>query len=154
MPQRAERFSELAEEALNEALDIEPNALSYILLNEVKKRQKDFDGAEALLYRQPEANPPQKELAIVESGLGDIANLREDFEQGLKHFQRVSNLDPDSRTPGCTSARPNACSSNIQKQQTPCNRPSSKIRRISPFSAELTQVYANSGNFSQAIELG
>lgn len=154
LPQRAERFSELAEEALNEALDIEPNALSYILLSEVKKRQQDFDGAEALLYRAAGANPPQKELAIVESGLGDIANLREQFEQGLQHFQRVLELDPE---------QPDAwlhvgATQRLLKQYTEAANSLQQALKQNPQDIavllELTQVYAHSGNFSQAIELG
>jgi tetratricopeptide (TPR) repeat protein len=93
--ERAERFRQLAEEALKESLAVEESFDAHISLAEILIGVDRFDEAEEHLLRaQTMASGPSEE-SHVEMHLGEVATGREHYEEALRHYQRVAELEPD-----------------------------------------------------------
>lgn len=93
--ERRERFLALAEEALKEAMTIEDTADAHISLADVFIEDDRLDEAEEhLLKAKALASDPADE-AHIEMHLGQIASAREQYEEALRHHQRVADLRPD-----------------------------------------------------------
>ena len=84
-----------AEATLQQAVDLDPNALSYTLLAELYLSQERNDEAEALLLKAREARPAGEEEAMIEAALGNIAMRRERMQEAIPHYQRVAEIDPN-----------------------------------------------------------
>jgi tetratricopeptide (TPR) repeat protein len=84
-----------AETALQQAIDLDPSALSYTLLAELYLSQERNDDAETLLLKARESRPASNEEAIIEAALGNIAMRRERVQEAIPHYRRVAELDPD-----------------------------------------------------------
>ncbi len=95
LSERAEKFLERSEQTLREAVDIDNSALSHLLLAEMLLSQGRNDEAETE-YQQASTLPLNtREEAAIEAGFGNIAMRREQIEEALSHFQRVTELSPD-----------------------------------------------------------
>nr|MBA2285807.1 tetratricopeptide repeat protein [Ktedonobacteraceae bacterium] len=96
MQERAARFYALSEQALRDSIEVQSTPLSYILLAQLKLRISEDSGAAEQLLRQAQSlHPGQEEETVIEVGFGDIANQRGQFEEGLQHFGRAAELNPD-----------------------------------------------------------
>lgn len=96
MQERTARFYALSEQALRDSIEVQSTSLSYILLAQLKLRISDDSGAAEQLLRQAQSlHPDQGEETVIEVGFGDIANQRGQFEEGLQHFGRAAELNPD-----------------------------------------------------------
>jgi len=95
LSERAGQFLERSEQALRQAVSVDNSALSHLLLAEMLLSQGRNDEAEAE-YQQARTMPmnPQEEAAT-EAGLGNIAMRREQVEEALSHYQRVTEINPD-----------------------------------------------------------
>jgi len=91
----SQRFKELAEETLRNAIEADKSIVAYLAMAKLVFAQDRLDEAKTLLQEVQSLSPDQKQLADVEVGLGLIAKKEEETEQALSHFQRVAELNPD-----------------------------------------------------------
>jgi tetratricopeptide (TPR) repeat protein len=95
--ERAEHFRELAEASLRESLTIEDHATGHIGLADVLQNiggDEKLDEAEDELLKAQALTTDKEAQAIIESKLGELAMDRDDYEDALKHYQRVEEIDP------------------------------------------------------------
>jgi len=92
--ERGENFLEHAEEALRESLALENSFEAHISLVEVLLDKDEYlDEAEDHLLQAKAIVPDPSQEAHVEMHLGDIAMERERYEEALRHYQRVADLE-------------------------------------------------------------
>jgi len=96
LEKQAQRFDELAEKALRDAIAVDPSPTHLLnLATLLIALDKNLDEAEEFLHQaQVDITDPEK-IKLIEKGLGDIARHRDDKEQALSHYQRVAELQPD-----------------------------------------------------------
>ncbi len=93
--ERGENFLERAEEALRESLALENSFEAHISLVEVLLDKDEYlDEAEDHLLQAKAIVPDPSQEAHIEMHLGDIAMERERYEEALRHYQRVADLEP------------------------------------------------------------
>jgi tetratricopeptide (TPR) repeat protein len=92
---RAKRFRELAEQELEELLARAEDAGLHISLAEVLLDSKRLVDAEDHLLRAKELTTDEADLAHIEMHLGEIEMDRGALEEGLAHYRRVTELQPD-----------------------------------------------------------
>ncbi len=92
--ERSDRFFSLAETHLREALEKDKTPLAYVLLAEVKGMQGNLDEAQSLFEAALAANPPREVEVEIENDLGNLSIDRQRYEEALRHFMRVIELDP------------------------------------------------------------
>lgn len=94
--ERAERYLELAEEALRESLAAESSASAHISLAELLIDKDGYlDEAEDHLLQAKAMIGESSDEAHIEMHLGEIAMEREQYEEALRHYQRVAGLEPE-----------------------------------------------------------
>jgi tetratricopeptide (TPR) repeat protein len=91
---RANRMLKRAEETLREAISIEDDALSHMLLGELLISEDRHAEAEAELLAAKERPHTEQVEATIEAGLGSIALKTDQIAKAITHYQRVSTLDP------------------------------------------------------------
>lgn len=96
-----EDYLEKVETIARESLQTEEHPKTRILLGTVLLNKNDDD--ESLLeeaescFRIAEKGPnTQEDLIEIERGLGEIAELRDDMEGALHHYQNLTHLEPES----------------------------------------------------------
>ncbi|HVB21292.1 MAG TPA: tetratricopeptide repeat protein [Ktedonobacteraceae bacterium] len=94
--ERGQRFLELAEQSLIESLSIEDNfdvriSLAEMLIEEGER----LDEAEEHLHQASAFTTDPDEIAHIELHLGEIATVREQYEEAVQHYQRTVELQPD-----------------------------------------------------------
>ena len=92
--ERSDRSFSLAETSLREALEKDRTPLAYVLLAEVKGMQGDLDEAQSLFETALADNPPRELETEIENDLGNLAIDRQRYEEALRHFMRVIELNP------------------------------------------------------------
>jgi tetratricopeptide (TPR) repeat protein len=95
--ERGTRFQELAEEALRELLAIEDDFEAHISIAEIliDRKERLAEAEDHLLQAKALVTDPSDD-AHIELHLGEIAFEREQYEDALDHYQRVTDLQPDS----------------------------------------------------------
>jgi tetratricopeptide (TPR) repeat protein len=94
MVERAKQVLQRAEETLREAISIDEDALSHMLLGELLISEGRNTEAEAeLLIAKAQPHTDEVEASI-EAGLGNIAMRNERLADAIAHYQRVSELNP------------------------------------------------------------
>ncbi|HEY4386448.1 MAG TPA: tetratricopeptide repeat protein, partial [Ktedonobacteraceae bacterium] len=95
--ERSERCNELAEEALNGSIAIESSFLAHISLAEMLiEKDERLDEAEDHLRQALALAADAADEAHIELHLAEIAEVREQFQEALSHYQRVVDLKPNS----------------------------------------------------------
>ena len=94
LQERSDRFLSLAETHLREALEKDRTPLAYALLSEVKVLQGELDEAQRLLETALTENPTREVEVEIENDLGNLSINRERYEEALRHFMRVIELNP------------------------------------------------------------
>jgi tetratricopeptide (TPR) repeat protein len=95
MDARAHHLLKRAEETLREAISIDEDALSYVLLGELLISVGRHAEAETELLKAKERPHTEKVEASIEAGLGSIAMEGDQMAEAITHYQRVSELDAD-----------------------------------------------------------
>jgi tetratricopeptide (TPR) repeat protein len=95
MDARAQHMLKRAEEALREAISIDEDALSHMLLGELLISEDRYAEAEAELLMAKGLPHTEKVGASIEAGLGNIAMNSDQIAEAIIHYQRVSELDPE-----------------------------------------------------------
>ena len=99
MDARANQMLKRSEETLREAISIDEDALSHVLLGELLISVDRYAEAEAELLIAKERPHTEQVEARIETGLGSIAMEGDRMAEAITHYQRVSELDP--QYPGC-----------------------------------------------------
>jgi len=95
--EQADFFQERAEESLRQSLTIEDSAAAHISLAELLLEDDErLDEAEEHLNQAKALNSDPDEEAHIELHLGQIAMEREQYDQALSHYQRVTEIQPDN----------------------------------------------------------
>lgn len=95
--ERGERFQELAEESLREALAIEDNFELHIVLAEILINRKErLDEAKDHLLRAKALVTDPADDAHIELHLAEVAFEQKEYEDALSHYQRAANFHSDS----------------------------------------------------------
>ncbi len=92
---KAEHLQELAEKALAESLTIEDSFEAHVSLAELLIEENRLDEAAAHLLQAKALTSESSQEAHAEMHLGEIATKREQYEDALFHYQRVTELEPD-----------------------------------------------------------
>lgn len=95
----SERYEELAEANIREALAIQDTYLGHLLLAELLKEDYErLDEAEDHLQQAKALNtsPSQDIEFTIENNLGEVAMEQEQYDKALQHFQRAAEIFPDS----------------------------------------------------------
>lgn len=92
--ERSDHFFSLAEASLREALEKDRTPMAYVLLAEVKGMQGALDEAQGLFETALADNPPRELETEIENDLGNLAIDRQRYEEALRHFMRVIELNP------------------------------------------------------------
>ncbi len=95
MDARAKHMLKRAEEALREAISIDEDALSHMLLGELLISENRYAEAEAELLIAKGLPHTEQVEASIEAGLGNIAMNNDQIAEAIIHYQRVSELDPE-----------------------------------------------------------
>ncbi len=95
---RAFRFLELAKEALRESLAIENTFAAHVVLAKLltEDMEDHLDEAEEHLREAEALSSGPADEANIEIHLGKIDTEREEDEEALLHFQRATELEPNS----------------------------------------------------------
>ncbi len=94
--EKAERFTQLSEQALREAIAAENAPSAYILLADLlMDRDDQLQEATALLDTARSLTSDSQEITLIEAGLAEIAQMQDQPEQALAHYQKVTELAPD-----------------------------------------------------------
>ncbi|HEY6539616.1 MAG TPA: tetratricopeptide repeat protein, partial [Ktedonobacteraceae bacterium] len=94
LQERMVRFFSLAETNLREALEKDRTPLAYVLLAEVKGLQGELEEAQSLYEAALAENPPPEVEVEIENDLGALAMNLQQYEEALRHFMRVIELNP------------------------------------------------------------
>lgn len=94
MDARANQMLKRSEETLREAISIDEDALSHVLLGELLISVDRYAEAEAELLIAKERPHTEQVEARIETGLGSIAMEGDRMAEAITHYQRVSELDP------------------------------------------------------------
>src|SRR5205085_10793581 len=84
LERRARRFLELAEQSVLDALNIRSEAMSYMLLGELKITQGELDAALNYFQQALAANPSREEEAQIENDLAGINMERNRPDEALR----------------------------------------------------------------------
>ncbi|GCE13365.1 tetratricopeptide repeat protein [Tengunoibacter tsumagoiensis] len=92
----AERFHTLTQQTLRQAIATDNAPAAYILLADLLLEDDEtLDEAADLLAKAQKLTTDEKETALIEAGLAEVAQLRNQPAESLKHYQRVAALAPD-----------------------------------------------------------
>lgn len=94
MVARANQVLKHAEEVLREAISIDEDALSHMLLGELLISEGRNAEAEKEMLTAKERPHTAEIAAAIESGLGNIAMHNKRMADAIPHYQRVTELDP------------------------------------------------------------
>jgi len=142
-----------AETTLQQAIDLDPSALSYTLLAELYLSQERNNEAEALLLKAREARPAGEEETMIEAALGNIAMRRERMQEAIPHYQRVAELDPDFPGIWFNLGFAQRLLGNFEQAETSYQRAvQAEPGDIRPYS-ELIAIAMNQGNKQKAHDI-
>jgi tetratricopeptide (TPR) repeat protein len=93
--EREQQFLKIAEETIRDSITLANTPESLTTLAQILVGQnKQLDEAEDLLEQAQSRTTDAHNLALIESNLAKIAELREDTEQALQHYQHAAEVDP------------------------------------------------------------
>ncbi|HLH60828.1 MAG TPA: tetratricopeptide repeat protein [Ktedonobacteraceae bacterium] len=91
------RMRERAEANLRESISLNDNSMSHLFLAQLLQEDDEhLEEAEEQLRRARALAPDEATVAMAEHELGQLAMMREDYEQALEHYRRVAEIHPDS----------------------------------------------------------
>jgi tetratricopeptide (TPR) repeat protein len=151
--ERGERCLELAAEALREALTLEDNFDTHISLAEVLIDENEhLDEAEEHLLQAKTLTTNPADDAHIELHLGQIAMEREQYEEALRHYQRVVDFDPNDAETWMEMAEAHKQLENFAEADTCYRRAISLEPDNDDYYYALSRMYSENGQFDKAVE--
>jgi tetratricopeptide (TPR) repeat protein len=152
--ERAERFQELAEEALRESLAIEDNFEAHLSLAELLLDDNErLDEAEDHLFQAKTMVTEPSDEAHIELHLGEIAMEREQYEEALSHYQHVAEHDPSSAEAWFDIAEAHNKLGNFAEAEANYKRAIELEPDNENYYIALSEMYIGNQQGSKAIEL-
>ncbi len=151
--ERAERFQELAEEALGESLAIEDSFEAHISIAEllIDKNERLDEAEDHLLQARALTTDPSDE-AHIELHLGEISVERGQNEEALSHYQRVADIQPDYAQSWFDIAETHRMLKNYEEAEVNYKRAIELEPDNEDYYYLLSQMYTENNQTSKAIE--
>lgn len=153
MDERAERFYALAESSLRESLQADNTVLGHILLAELLARKEASDEAVAELQAAQALEPTREEEAQIEHDLGNIALERKAYDEALRHFQRVAEINPNFEGIWFTIAHTYRLQNNFPEAEVYYRRAIEAEPRDVRAYSEMGAMYLNRFQLNEAQEI-
>lgn len=151
--ERAERFLELAEEALRESLAIEDSFEAHISIAELLiDKNEHLDEAEDHLLQAGALTTEPSDEAHIELHLGEISVEREQYEEALSHYQRVADIQPDYAESWLDIAETHRKLKNYEEAEANYKRAMELEPDNEDYYYILSQMYSENNQTSKAIE--
>ena len=152
--ERAERFQELAEEALRESLALENSFEAHLSLAEllIDKNERLDEAEDHLLQAKTMVTEPSDE-AHIQLHLGEIAMEREHYEEALGHYQIVAELDPTSAEACFEEAEAQKMLGHVAEAEASYQRAIELEADNEDYYFALSEMYMENHQSLKAIEL-
>jgi tetratricopeptide (TPR) repeat protein len=152
--ERAERYRELAKEALQEVLTLENSAEAHISLAEllINENEQLDEAKDHLLQAKALITDPHEE-AHIELHLGEIATEQEQLQDALNHYQRVVELQPDSSGAWSHIGETHEALGNVEEAETSYKRAIELEPDDEQSYQNLYNLYQNNDQPSKAVEI-
>jgi tetratricopeptide (TPR) repeat protein len=152
--ERAERFTELAEKALQESLASENSFEAHISLAEllIDENERLDEAREHLLQAQEMASDADEE-AHVELHLGEIAAEEDDDQEALAHFQRVIELRPEEDESWSNLGLAHKNLGNIEEAISSYRHAIELAPDDADYYYSLSKVYEDTNQFEKAVKV-
>ncbi len=151
--ERGERFQELAEENLREALAIEDSIEARISLAEILIDEEErLDEAEDHLRQAKALITDPADDAHIEMHLGEIAFKQERFEDALNHYRLVADFYPDSAESWASLAVTYKMLKNYDEAEANYKRAMELEPHNEDYYYLLSEMYSENKQPSKAIE--
>ena len=152
--ERGERFQELAEENLREALAIQDHFELHIVLAEILiSRKERLDEAKDHLLRAKALVTDPADDAHIELHLGEVAFEQKQYEDALSHYQRVADFHSDSAESWANVALTYRMLENKEEAEANYKR----AIELEPDNEEyyyfLSEIYSENNQSAKAIEI-
>ncbi|HVB75192.1 MAG TPA: tetratricopeptide repeat protein [Ktedonobacteraceae bacterium] len=154
--ERAERFLELAEATLRETLALEDRFEPHISLAEVLiDREENLDEARDHLLQAKAmiADTAVGDEAHIEMHLGEIDMMEDRSEEGLRHYQRVAELQPANVDSWADLGSVYNQLGNIEEAEASYRRAIELDPEDGDLYFALSQIYSKIGQLEKAIEI-
>jgi tetratricopeptide (TPR) repeat protein len=151
--ERAERFQELAEEALGESLAIEDSFEAHISIAEllIDKNERLDEAEDHLLKARALTTDPSDE-AHIELHLAEISVERGQNEEALSHYQRVADIQPNYAQSWFDIAETHRMLKNYEEAEVNYKRAIELEPDNEDYYYLLSQMYSENNQTSKAIE--
>ncbi len=153
LERRAQRFNELAEQALLDALNIRSEAMSYMLLGEMKISRGELDAAQNYFQQALAANPTREEEAQIENDLAGVSMERDQPEEALRHYRRVEELTSGTNGLWFNMGLVYRTLKNNDEAEKYLKRSIEEEPEYGEAFVELAALYANKHDYARAIEV-
>lgn len=152
--ERAERYQELAEEALHESLAVENSFEAHISLAELLiDKNEQLDEAEDHLLQAKDLVTDSDDEAHIELHLGEIAMEREQYKKALSHYQRVVELRPASADAWFDVGEAHQMLENVEEAETSYKHAIELEPDNVEYYSTLSKLYTENDQPSKAIEV-
>ncbi len=151
--EQAEHIQDLAEKALEESLTIEDSFEAHVSLSESLIEEDRLDEAEAHLLQAKALTSDSSQEAQAEMHLGEIATKREQYEDALFHYQRVTELEPDLSDSWADLADAYDHLGNLDEAETHYRHAMELDPDDSELYAALAHMYGGHEQSAKAIEI-
>lgn len=152
--ERGERFQELAEENLREALAIEDHFELHIVLAEILiSRKERLDEAKDHLLRAKALVTDPADDAHIELHLGEVAFEQKQYEDALSHYQRVADFHSDSAESWANVALTYRMLENKEEAEANYKRAIELEPDNEDYYYFLSEIYSENNQSAKAIEI-
>ncbi len=153
MQERGDQFFSLAEESIEQALQIDNTVLGHILLAELNMMQDKVEQAESELKQAQDLHPEREEEAQIEHDLAQIALERDQLDEAQRHFERVADLNAHYTNLWFNLGHVHRLQNNYAEATLFYQRAIEEDpRNIAAFS-ELGAIYLSQNNMKEAHEI-
>ena len=152
--EREAQFNDLVEPTLRQSVAVEEIPTNLVALATILVlRDHDIDEAEAYFIKA-QKGPLTPELAVnIETGLGEIAIINEDYEKAVKHFRALSQLTPDDAAIWYRLGYVHHQLEHINEAIKALQESISLDPELTSAYTELAGIYTTQGNIKQAREI-
>jgi len=150
--ERAEHFLKLAEQALHDSLAAEDHIEAHFSLAELLIEEGErLDEAEEQLARARQLGTGPDDEAHVELHLAEIAEAREQYRQALSHYQRITEIKPDSASAWADLAEAHLNLDNIEEVATSYHRAIGLDPENEDYYSSLALMYKQNNQAERAL---